>query len=97
MSKIHILVGLISNRNERPRTREGNFPFTARENAADRGVAAVKPRSSGRYEFSRYLGCVSIASGGKRLAERRISLRGSYESYYRFVRRRGLAAAGWYL
>lgn len=43
MSKIRILVGLISKRNERPRTREGNFPFTARENAADRGVVAVKP------------------------------------------------------
>lgn len=56
MSKIHIPVGLISNRNERPRTREGNFPFTARENAADRGVAAVKPAPLGRYESSRYLG-----------------------------------------
>lgn len=43
MSEIHILVGLISNRNERPRTREGNLPFTARENAVDRGVTAVKP------------------------------------------------------
>jgi len=38
-------VDLISNRNERPRTREGNFPFTAQENA-DRGVTAVKPGSS---------------------------------------------------
>lgn len=43
MNKFHILVGLISKGNERPRTREGNFPFTDRENAADRGVVAVKP------------------------------------------------------
>lgn len=89
--------GLISNRNERPRAREGNFPFTARENAAGR-VVAVKPARSLRIlSISR---ADSIASGGRgrvreRIAERAerwTSLWGSYESYYRFVRRRGLAA-----
>jgi len=40
------LTGLISDRDERPRTREGNFPFTVRENAAGRDVAVPKPRSS---------------------------------------------------
>lgn len=57
-------------------TGEGNFPFTARENAADRGVAAVKPapRSLRILSISRL--CLDSFGWKEDRRERRISLRG---------------------